>query len=992
MFSSKLSARAFMSTVSLSVLLVLLVSQSGCTRRFFRNCADKEVHAILADKDRYPFWKIENYHVYPHPEARFANPTNPDCPPMPPDDQAAKYLSPNPQHPGKAGIAYLEGDGYLHLLAQWDAMNRARLQSAKVARGQSPEEDDNTTGQTYQSEGNATKELQEEVAPETKGYLITLDQAIELGLINSREYQNRREDLYLTALPVTLQRFGFAPQFFFTEQAIREKFGSNAPAGPVNRWRFESATGVAKLFSTGALLVAQFANQTIINLTGDAPHTVSVSDINLDLVQPLLRGGGKAVTLEALTQTERNLVYEIRDYARFRKQFFVSVAGGDNVPGSGGRFSGLGASITPGSGLGISGLEVLPGSAGSVILNTGLLANGQGYLPTLLIAARLENEKKNVEALKLNLGVFEFFFKASRIEELQVNQVKTDLLNSENQVLALNRDLQDALDQFKIQLGLPPHVKLELDDSPIRPITEHLVRYEKLYDEEQKALDKASALILPITKDFYTRGQSDEEKHLGLRKQFVELLTNAALVKGTQLEKSIVERLDKWATPKKISTDQLKGELGQELRLNLLTQSLEPSRTGTLTKSINELEIEKDEAEDKGGTWSEKKQETLDALIRERNEKQFELALREYEALWPNIKKQQPGESDKNFKERERQFREQQPGEIDLIYLIRKMRYRVNLVRQHYIAFKRLESAWDDLLDEATQERLTKLLNSWPELPPLFLDGVNLREVPQDKALESVATTAKTFRLDLMNERAEVVDAWRQLALQANALLGVFNVRYHFDVSTPPDLAQPFGFNGGRSRHQLFLNFELPLVRKAERNAYRASLIGFERARRVYMAAQDNVELTVRTEIRQLRQLAENYKIQKLVVHLAYPQVDNSREQLLAVDPEQRLTSAGNAALTNTLLSRQASLVRSQNEIYGIYIQYIIARLQLYRDLELMPLDPRGVWIDEYACQSQGNAAGSDDSNSGVEELPPPARVLPPAKASIRWQEEEIGQ
>ena len=36
-----------------------------------------------------------------------------------------------------------------------------------------------------------------------------------------------------------------------------------------------------------------------------AGYTTSVSTINLDAIQPLLRGGGKAVTLEPLTQVER---------------------------------------------------------------------------------------------------------------------------------------------------------------------------------------------------------------------------------------------------------------------------------------------------------------------------------------------------------------------------------------------------------------------------------------------------------------------------------------------------------------------------------------------------------------------------------------------------------------------------------------------------------------------------------------------------------------
>src|SRR5436190_6867605 len=112
---------------SLSLLLVvgLLASLDGCTRAFYRNSADKEVNDILAEKDRYAQWKIEQYHVYPDPRARFADPTNPDRQPAPPDDPASSELAPNPQKPRHAGVGLIEGNGYLELLAAWDAENRA---------------------------------------------------------------------------------------------------------------------------------------------------------------------------------------------------------------------------------------------------------------------------------------------------------------------------------------------------------------------------------------------------------------------------------------------------------------------------------------------------------------------------------------------------------------------------------------------------------------------------------------------------------------------------------------------------------------------------------------------------------------------------------------------------------------------------------------------------------------------------------------------------
>src|SRR5262245_19782032 len=80
----------------------------GCVRRFYRDKADQEVSHLLTEKSQDPRWSLEGYYVYPDPRARFADGSDPDHPPMPPDDPAAYELSPNPQKPGKAGAGRVE--------------------------------------------------------------------------------------------------------------------------------------------------------------------------------------------------------------------------------------------------------------------------------------------------------------------------------------------------------------------------------------------------------------------------------------------------------------------------------------------------------------------------------------------------------------------------------------------------------------------------------------------------------------------------------------------------------------------------------------------------------------------------------------------------------------------------------------------------------------------------------------------------------------------
>jgi hypothetical protein len=147
---------------------------------------------------------------------------------------------------------------------------------------------------------------------------------------------------------------------------------------------------------------------------------------------------------------------------------------------------------------------------------------------------------------------------------------------------------------------------------------------------------------------------------------------------------------------------------------------------------------------------------------------------------------------------------------------------------------------------------------------------------------------------------------------------------------------------------------ELPLVRLPERNIYRAALIDFQRARRALQAAEDAVAAEVRAEVRNLQVLALNYEIRKQSVVLSFKQLENSLEEFRA--PQQptggaatRPTAGNVIALTNNLLQAYSGLADAQNQLLQTLIQYQIARQQLYLDLELMPLDSRGVWIDEHA-------------------------------------------
>ena len=158
--------------------------------------------------------------------------------------------------------------------------------------------------------------------------LLNLETAMELALLHSREFQQQKEALYLSALDVTYERFQLGPVPFAgvsgqVSQEVDEDtsdFQSRAKAG------FRGIAG------RGTSWVVSLANRLSIELSGGDVE-VGGSLANLTVTQPLLRGASRRIYLEKLTQSERSLLADARSLEQFRQGFFLHVVLGSNPAG-----------------------------------------------------------------------------------------------------------------------------------------------------------------------------------------------------------------------------------------------------------------------------------------------------------------------------------------------------------------------------------------------------------------------------------------------------------------------------------------------------------------------------------------------------------------------------------------------------------------------------------------------------------------------------------
>jgi outer membrane protein TolC len=247
------------------------------------------------------------------------------------------------------------------------------------------------------------------------------------------------------------------------------------------------------------------------------------------------------------------------------------------------------------------------------------------------------------------------------------------------------------------------------------------------------------------------------------------------------------------------------------------------------------------------------------------------------------------------------------------------------------------------------------------------VEPINLR--PED-ALQ----TALLNRLDIMNNRAALVDSWRLIAFNADALQSSLNIVADSKIYTDRD--NPVSFRAANSEVRLGVEFDAPFTRLLERNNYRQALIDYQRGRRDFIQSIDGVYNQLRGRLRQLEELRVNLEIQRRAVAIAIRRVDVTQEELNKPvpppEPGQPAAQLGPTAALN-LLTALSDLRSAQDNFMSVWLNYYASRLALVRDMGIMALDEEGRWID---------IPISDVDGETPECVPTPEAVPPAVPAS----------
>jgi hypothetical protein len=350
-----------------------LVFTAGCTRTHYHDAADGDTYAILKERLFDWRWRLPPRPVEADPLSRMADPANPNYEPIPPDEPAARDFQISNRFP-------FEYHGW-------------------KKRGIEPIE---------------FLDWQRNIPTESDGkVLLSRDSIMRLAITNSRDYQTTYEQLYITALNLTLARFQFMVQGFSTTGILGQIQGFTRK-NRNDQVQLNTLNGFNLELMTGAQLAVSLANNLVFEYTGRA-FQVAVPNLLINFTQPLLRGAWARIVTQQLSLQERGVLYALRGFAHYRRTFYV-----------------------------------------------GLVA-GAGYLGLLNQLQNLRNQEQNLKSLERNLQQYEAEAGFTKTL-LERDQIANTYQTAQLSVLGVEAQLQTSLDLFKIQIGLPTELEVKLDD------------------------------------------------------------------------------------------------------------------------------------------------------------------------------------------------------------------------------------------------------------------------------------------------------------------------------------------------------------------------------------------------------------------------------------------------------------------------------------------------------------------------------------------------
>ncbi len=253
-----------------------------------------------------------------------------------------------------------------------------------------------------QAEPNSIKI--ERVVPESG--ILDIPTAVAFATAFNRRYHNEREDLYVQALDLRLVRHNYDYQLFGSIGGGYAQEGDDELAG------VDGSIGFTRLLPSGATIGAGLTAASVEVLSGNLRGGLS-SILDIAASVPLMRGSGREIVMEELTQAQRDTLYQLRSFSRFRQEFIVSTI--------------------------------------------------SEYYTVVRLKDYAQNAQDNYRSLSNIYQQAADLADHGRLPRYELDQARQSKLEARDTAVIAQNRYENALDEFKLTLSLPADMEFELD-------------------------------------------------------------------------------------------------------------------------------------------------------------------------------------------------------------------------------------------------------------------------------------------------------------------------------------------------------------------------------------------------------------------------------------------------------------------------------------------------------------------------------------------------
>ena len=270
---------------------------------------------------------------------------------------------------------------------------------------------------------------------------LSLVESLRVGAYNSPDYQSQKEDVFRSALSLDLQRNYF--RNIFAAAAEPELVMDTRGDDTVTTLDTSGSGRVTRNFMNGIAVSGALAIDLWNLLTQGGASSLGLSaDASVSI--PLLRGAGRHIVREPLTQAERDLIYAIWNFERYKRIFAVGVA--------------------------------------------------RDYFGVLRQMDAVQNARENYRSAIQSSRFTRARANAGRIRFIDVDQAIQRELSARNGWIVSQAQLESRLDSFKAGLGLPADALIELDPNDLAVLRSQA---DKIVDEMRKLAEQQEGEPVP---------------------------------------------------------------------------------------------------------------------------------------------------------------------------------------------------------------------------------------------------------------------------------------------------------------------------------------------------------------------------------------------------------------------------------------------------------------------------------------------------------------